>query len=358
LKRLLLSPGMLALLFCCAVVTLVYFTHGRDPLAFVIMGSRFAEGDPSGLLGYDGQFAYYIARDPVGARSYLGANPSYRYQRILYPMLARCLALGQPALIPWTLLLINVVSISLGTELLGRMLKRHGLSPYLALLLTFWLGQVFALRADLNEPLSFLCAIVALWLYEQDRHMLSALAMTASGLAKETGLLFLPAILLMMLIRRRWGAALRYGLVVILPLVLLQGFLSVWIGRSGLDGITNRFEWIPFYGFTFTQPLAARVFLVLIIVLPVAVLLVVAVLQLRQDHRSLYAWSLVMNCLMIVFLPRRTAVDVLAVFRVATGVVIAALLFCAAHRLRRWVLVLCGIWLPPSVLVFMIPGFM
>jgi hypothetical protein len=307
---------------------------------------------------YDGQFAYYIARDPVGARSYLGANPSYRYQRILYPMLARCLALGQPALIPWTLLLINVVSISLGTELLGRMLKRHGLSPYLVLLLPFWLGQVSALRADLNEPLSFFCAIVALWLYERNRYMLSALAITASGLAKEMGLLFLPAILLVTLLRRRWGVALRYSLVVILPFALLQCFLSAWIGRSGLYRITDRFEGVPFYGFMFTQPLAARVFLVLIVVLPAAALLVLAVLQLRQDHRSLYAWSLVMNCLIIIFLPRLTAVDVLAVFRVATGVVIAALLFCAVHRLRRWALVLCGIWLPPSVLVFMIPGFM
>ena len=129
-----LSPGVLAALACCAFVAVVYVTHDCDPLAFVIMGSRFTEGDPSGILGYDGQFAYYIARDPVGARPYLGSNPSYRYQRIVYPMLARFLALGQPALIPWTLLLINIVSISWGTELLGRMLRSHGLSAYLAAL--------------------------------------------------------------------------------------------------------------------------------------------------------------------------------------------------------------------------------
>ena len=184
MKWMFLNPGWLALLICCLIVALVYFAHDCDPLAFVIMGSRFAQADPSGAMGYDGQFAYYIAKDPVGALAHLD-NPSYRYQRILYPFLARLLAIGEPALIPWTLLLINIVSITLSTELLGRMLGRYGLHPYIALLLPIWLGQIFALRADLNEPLCIFLVVVALWWYEKDQVLLSAIAMTASVLAKE-----------------------------------------------------------------------------------------------------------------------------------------------------------------------------
>jgi hypothetical protein len=228
----------------------------------------------------------------------------------------------------------------------------------MALLLPLWLGQVFALRADLNEPLCIFLIVVALWWYERDQILLSALAMAASVLAKETGFLFLPAVVLVELLRRRWRAAVFYALPVILVFTTLQVGLYIWMGRPGLNRLSQRFEIIPFYGFTFTQPLAARIFLVLIFVVPVAVLLVLAIFHLLRTRRSVYTWSLLTNCLMIVFLTRLTTIDVLAVFRVATGLVVAALLFCAAHGLRRLALVLCAIWLPPLILAAMIPGFL
>jgi hypothetical protein len=37
---------------------------------------------------------------------------------------------------------------------------------------------------------------------------------------------------------------------------------------------------------------------------------------------------------------------------------VAALLLCAAFRLRRLAAFLHAIWLPPSILVVMIPGFL
>src|SRR5712692_11628586 len=47
-----------------------------------------------GDIGFDGQFAYYIAVDPVNARYYMD-SPAYRYTRIVYPLTARALALGR-----------------------------------------------------------------------------------------------------------------------------------------------------------------------------------------------------------------------------------------------------------------------
>jgi hypothetical protein len=335
----------------------VYLTHGSDPLAFVIMGPRFTEGDPTGALGYDGQFAYYIAKDPIGALPYLD-NPAYRYQRILYPLLARVLSLGQPALVPWMLLIINVISISMSTELLGRMISRDGISQFMALLLPFWFGQVFALRANLNEPLCYLLVLVALWCFERGQYLLSAAALAASVLTKEGGFLFLPAVVLVMVMRKRWWLALRYVLIATLPYTALQISLRAWLGRTGLANLGARFEVIPFHGFTFTQPLAARIYVVLVFAVPVSVLLALTVYHLLRARRSVYAWSLLVNCLFIVFLSRRTAMDVLAVFRVSTGTVVSALLFCGAHRVRRVALALHAIWLPHFVLAIIIPGFL
>jgi len=351
------SPGLLALCICCFIVTVVYLAHGRNPLAFVIVGSKFALGDPSGNVGYDGQFAYYIALDPLGAPGHLD-DPPYRYQRILYPLLARALALGQPDLVPWALLLVNIFSISVSTGLLGRMLSRGGLNPYLALLLPLWMGQIFALRADLNEPLCFLLVIAALFWYDQHHYTLSAVALAAGVLTKEVALLFLFALLLALLLQARWWLALRYALIVLLPYVALQVWLYLWLGGFGFVGQGAGFEWIPFYGVVASGPPAARIFLAFFFAMPITALLMLAVFQLRRTPRSVYAWAVLANCLFIVFLTRSSTMDVLAVFRLATGAVVAALLFCAAHHRRRLALALHAMWLPLSILAVMIPGFL
>jgi len=356
-RHIFLTPGLLALAVCCLVVGLFYFTHGRDPLAFVIVGDRFNLGEPSGNVGYDGQFAYYIAVDPLGAAARLD-DPAYRYQRILYPFLARLLALGRPAWVPWTLLFINVVSISVTTELVGRMLARGGVSPYLALLVPLWLGEIFALRADLNEPLCFLLAVVALGLYQRERYWWSAVALAGGALAKDSALLFLPAIVIVLLLQRRWWLSWRSVAIVLLPYTLVQYGLYRWLGGFGFAGNAVRFELIPFYGIILSEPLPARIFLILFFALPVTALLVLAVRHLLHSPQAVHAWALLINCLFIVFLTRASIFDVLALFRLATGVVVAALLFCAARGQRRLALWLHVIWIPPSVIAFMIPGFL
>jgi hypothetical protein len=110
---------ILALGYALAVV----LTQG-GPLALVTIGERFADGDPlveSGSEGYDGQFVYYIARDPSDAARFLDV-PAYRFQRILLPVLGRALALGQTLLLPWALLAINVAALASGTWALERLM--------------------------------------------------------------------------------------------------------------------------------------------------------------------------------------------------------------------------------------------
>jgi hypothetical protein len=177
-------------------------------------------------------------------------------------------------------------------------------------------------------------------------------------LTKEVGLLFLPAIVLAVALQRRWRLAVRYSLLALAPYALLQVGIAAWIGRSGLAGAGGRFERIPFLGYWFTEPLAARVFLVIVFAVPTALLLILTVRDLLRQPGSVYAWALLLNGLFIAFLPRRTTIDVLAVFRVATGLIVAALLFCAAHERRRVAWLLHAVWLPPSILTVMIPGFL
>ena len=95
-----IRPWMIVGLVAAIYGGIILFTHALDPLAFATLGTRFSQHVPSGTEGYDGQFAYQIAVKPTGAAPFLDV-PAYRYQRILYPLLARLLALGDAALGRW-----------------------------------------------------------------------------------------------------------------------------------------------------------------------------------------------------------------------------------------------------------------
>jgi hypothetical protein len=103
---------------------------GWQPVALAELGTRYAQIEPSGSEGYDGQFTYYVAMDPrpEAVAPHLDV-PAYRYQRILYPLLARALALGQPAWIPWSLILISLIAQAVGTWAVASFLADHGVWP-------------------------------------------------------------------------------------------------------------------------------------------------------------------------------------------------------------------------------------
>jgi hypothetical protein len=212
LARWLRSPRTVA-----AAVLLVYafwiaafLLTGHQARDFADVGTRFvrqshasaviaydprAHYDPTSI-GYDGQFCYYIALDPANARYYMDW-PAYRYGRILYPVTARVLALGQAALVPYTLILVNWLALGGGTLALAAWLRRKGLSPWLALLFGLYPGLFIALRLDLTEPLGYAFVVLGVYLFDygpaRRRVLWAALSFALGVLARETTAVF-PAV--------------------------------------------------------------------------------------------------------------------------------------------------------------------
>ena len=112
-----------------AVWIAVYFAAGHEARDFSKLGYRFVRQshasrvivyDPSYRYppnhdapdgtGYDGQFAYYMAVDFRRARFYMD-DPAYRYSRVLYPVVARTVALGEVDAVPATMILVNWLAI-------------------------------------------------------------------------------------------------------------------------------------------------------------------------------------------------------------------------------------------------------
>jgi len=331
-----------------AVCVLIYAgvtlaRHGWDPMAFVIVGERFDPGVPGGSLGYDGQFAYQIARDPVGGRCYLDV-PSYRYQRILYPLLARLLSLGKAPLIPWVLILINVVALPTGTALTEAILAKHGVSRWHALAYGLYIGLLMPVRLDLTEPLAYMLVQAGVLAFSRQRLRMSALWFALAALTRETTLLFALAYILHLLSVRRWRAAFGWGGAVVTPFLTWQILLWRWLGSWGIGyggALATSFEVIPFRGWwvmATVNPLAFAMMSLLVVpmaLLPATLSALVVMGDLLRGRNTPAVWALLLNAAVFPFLPTSNVLDPLGLSRTTAGLVTAVLDFGAEQRRQR-----------------------
>lgn len=340
-------PWMIVALATVVYMVAVVAAHGGDPLALATLGSRFSQRDPAGTEGYDGQFAYYIARDPLHAQQHLDV-PAYRYQRILYPLLARALALGREDWLPYTLPLINIVALAAGTFFTESVLRRYRMSRWYALTYGLYAGQLMSARLDLNEPLAHALVMAGILALE-DSHgrrnlIYGTLFFALAALTKETAIVFVGGYLLFFLARRRWGELAGMSLGVGLPFLAWQGLLWAWMGRPGLGsggaGDTG-WEILPFRGLWSVGQIDLRVLALLsLVIVPLAV--IPTLLSLWAAGREIaggrwhpFTAMLLANALVMLFLPQSTYREFLAMLRLTTGLVVAVILYGARKRSRR-----------------------
>jgi hypothetical protein len=327
--------------------------------------------------GYDGQYAYFIALDPANARYYVD-DAAYRYTRILYPLAARLLALGQPALIPFTLLAVNLLAVTGGTLALAAWLRRRGVSPWLALLFGLSPGVCWAIQRDLTEPLGY--ALVALGVYLFDfggrrRVLWAGVALGLAALAREATLVF-PLVFALALafaggaeapahaagephalftfarqrLATNWRrAALLLGLAVG-PFLAYKVFLLLWLGSLGTPASLTPVV-VPFAGVLAYWPWGAEQDIIVgTVILPALVCAALGIWAIWRKRLHAAIWALLANVLLFVVMlnPRSYVLD--GTVRITLGVTVAALLCVPAfdqltRRNRGW-LALCGaLWL-------------
>jgi len=365
-----------AVLLFYGVVLAILVPRSHGGLDFAWIGRTFAQrvvpgaplklGPPyANAGGYDGQFSYYIALDPLHARPYID-DPSYRYSRIVYPMLARALALGQPALIPYTLILINWLALAGGALALAVLLRRRGVSPWIALVYGLYPGLVLSLRRDLTEPLAFAFVALAIYLFDlRTRHALVwagvgfALATLTRESAAVFGVTYAAWSLLNGAARRPMASVLaanwrRAALLVALTLApygLYKLFLLHWLGTSGVPA-TVAPTLVPFAGIFAYWPWR-RIALeqVALVTVPGLLCGAAALWALWKRAWDVEVWSLLANVLLfVVFLNASSYATTDSSLRVTSGVVLAALLCLPVvdritGRQRWWFWISAALWL-------------
>jgi hypothetical protein len=318
----------------------------------VWIGERWSDGVIGGRTGYDGQFAYYLARDGWAALPHLDA-PAYRMSRILYPLLAAALSGGRVALLPWAMLAINYAAVVSGTAVLARWLAARATSPWWALAYAACAGLVFAYSRDCTEPLAFALAGAGTVAWLDGRRGIGWAALALAPLARESTVLFAAALACAAVARRRWRevGALAVSAV---PMVLWQAYLTAHVPAPATS-ILARLE-LPLAGaFPVADLDPGRLAALFLLGLPLAALLPGAVAWILREPGAVFGWLLTFSTLLVLIAPAESYLHVLGLGRVAVGVVMAMLLaFPALSREMRiavtaFAVAPTAIWLAPML---------
>ena len=348
---LLTGPGLIGNPYQFINIGRQYHTKGTSSAAI-------AHAKPiNDRIGYDGQFYYFLAVDPKHGSDYMD-EPGVIYSRIGYPMTVRALSANNPSVIPYMLMLVNILAAVGGTLAVAFFLKRHRLPPALALLYGFFPGLALAVLRDLTEPMAFALAAGGLLAFDpksKRRLLLSALLFGAAMLTRETIALF-PALLTVGLVAgvgraSGWRERLRLGnlvravafaelafaplfvwrhlvATVVLPHTaatqepFVSGEHHVAAGKAGAAIAAL----IPFHAIAGQWPWTGEdVTNLFTIFLPALIWAGLAVVLLRR-RLTLEPWFVLANvAVFVVFLPTPIAVDYGSLGRASMGVLLAVL---------------------------------
>jgi hypothetical protein len=188
-------------LFAVVVGNRLHTYHGNTT-GFVLFGQYDARwihpphGAPiNSPFGYDGQFFYLQATDPLllhdaTLAAFRGpGGEAFRMQRMAYPALAALLAAGQRSAIPWALLALNLIVVLAITLAFGLYARGRGWSGWWALAVGLEAGFLTGTLRDLSDPLACASMLGGLMLWQRRRPRGAAVLLSVAVLAREPMLL-------------------------------------------------------------------------------------------------------------------------------------------------------------------------
>lgn len=182
--------------------TLAAFDY--DPTVFIAFGEEelpsreYAEerlGDVylRSEAGHDGKFFFILANDPfLMEPEVTGAaldRPLYRSQRMLYPLLAGAGGLLSPAAITWTMLIVNLIAMGVGSWAVATVAIEMGGSPWWGLAFVLNLGFISEMNISGAGIVSAAAAFGAISLLLRGRRLTAVLLLMIAALSREAMLI-------------------------------------------------------------------------------------------------------------------------------------------------------------------------
>lgn len=196
-------------IYCLVITTIFYLTFSLillnkikfDSSYLITIGERFVDLNklPNNLVvfanswGYDGQFYFRLAINPfTNKKADYGItidNPSYRHQRIIYPLLAWFLSLGKVDRLPQMMFFINLLGLGLIGFIGGYIARSYNIHALWGTFFAFHPGFPYTLTRDLTEILAILFLLFTLLMLKNQKYFISAITLTLAILTRETTLL-------------------------------------------------------------------------------------------------------------------------------------------------------------------------
>lgn len=209
--------------------------------------------------GYDGQFFYFAAFDPLitryahRPRSYTKVvdAPHYRFGRIGFSWLTWLFSGGNDTRFPATMIAIILGSLGICAALLSLLAQRYGLSSWYGALILFIPGFWQSAALTLPEPLTLAFVLGGLLAVARQRWVIAGLCLGMAMLVRETGGAIVLAIPAGIFLAGQRRAALVVFALAFTPVVLWKLYLG-WIFYPvyGLQALTPHPDdvGLPFQG--------------------------------------------------------------------------------------------------------------
>jgi len=212
--------------------TSLFRTGDQFPAPSVISEKTFIF---SNSPGYDGQFYRYVALDPfwLDQRVDCFDDVSRRYTRILVPLGAYLLALGNPNLIDFTYFVVIGALIFLGTFWLSRWAVYRGRHPAWGLVFLFLPASVISATMMTVDVGVLALAMGFGYFMERKQYLSVYLLVLLAPLFSEAGALLLAGACFFLLIQKKWRLCLLMttaGLPALAWLIYVQTVIG---GRTG-----------------------------------------------------------------------------------------------------------------------------
>lgn len=348
-----LRPSFIVLLFYLSYTTANLSMNNYDPTTFLYVGKTFLEKDPQspitryvietmGLppneVGYDGQMYYYIALDPFNA--WRNLDTYGRYERILFPLTVKAVALDNSFLIPYTMIAVNILSVVIGTEVITKMLKSKRINPWFSLVYGLYIGHVFVISRDCLETFSYMFVLLAIYVFEEKKEpVISAFFFVLALFAKETAILFVVGYAFGMIFKKvSLKDKIKFLMITIVPYALFQMTLYNLFGFIPLItvGSPTFTRWVPFYG-VFEASSGGPEFLniAFLIIIPSIISCLIFIAHFLKKEFNGTLFSLILNVLFMMFLPTPSYWNLQDYSRISIGLVTAFLAYAICNTEKR-----------------------
>lgn len=202
-----LLAGLIALAATAAFAGARWATWARGNIGnFILVGRHFAivAQVPPGIpvqptYGYDGEWYYRLALNPANLSPVaygIRIDRGYRYMRMGYPALTWVLSAGRQAVVPYTLVAVNVLAVGVLGYLGAVIARRCGRNPLWGLLLPGFFGLLTSVSRDTGEPLAVVCLLAGLLAFRARRPVLAGALLACGALTRETAMVAVAALAL------------------------------------------------------------------------------------------------------------------------------------------------------------------